>query len=543
MVKSKDTLDYEKFFQLSLDMLCIARPDGYFHHINPAVETILGYTPAEFITQAWLELVHPDDRQDTENIIKKQIEYGSETILHFQNRYRCKNGDYKWLSWSSLPGIKDNLIYYIVRDITTIKTTEAENQNLKENLEKIVKQRTAEIEKNNQILQQKIDEQKRLEEALLDFTQLQWAILDYANYSIISTDVNGTIQLFNTTAEKWLGYSAQEMIGKVTPAIIHDTDEIIAHAAILSQEMGKEITPGFEVFVAKARQGIADENEWTYIRKDGSRFPVLLSVTALYDVEGNITGFLGIGSDITQRKEAEAQIHQITDELKRSNQELEQFAYIASHDLQEPLRAITSYTQMLSQRYQSQLDPKADKWINHIVDGATRMQNLINDLLSYSRVGTKGKEFLPTDINDIIKQTLINLQITISEKNAVITVDNLPTIIADGGQLIQLFQNLIGNGIKFCREDTPRLHISVIENDDEWQFGVKDNGIGISPEYFDRIFLIFQRLHSRREYSGTGIGLAICKRIVERHGGRIWVESQPETGTTFYFTIPKKVYK
>lgn len=539
MFNTDDRLDYKKFFQLSPDMLCLASTDGYFHHVNPAVETILGYTPAEFIAQPWLDLVHPDDRQNTEKILQKQIEC-SENTLHFQNRYRCKNGEYKWLSWSSTPVIKDNLIYYIARDITPATTTEIEIQNLQENLEQRVQQRTAELEKSNQILQQEITEKKRLEEALLEFTQLQWAILDCANYSIISTDVNGIIQLFNTTAENWLGYSAQEIIGQVTPAIIHDTNEIINHAAILSQEMGIEITPGFEVFVAKARQGIADEKEWTYIRKDGSRFPVLLSVTALYDVEGNITGFLGIGSDITQRKEAEYQLQQMTDELKRSNQELEQFAYIASHDLQEPLRAVTSYAQMLSQRYQGQLDAKADKWIAYIVDGAIRMQNLINDLLAYSRVGTKGKEFQPTDINTILKQTLINLQISIAEKNATITYDNLPLVMADGGQLIQLFQNLIGNGMKFCQENTPKVHISVTENDQEWLFGVKDNGIGINPEYSDRIFLIFQRLHSRREYSGTGIGLAICKRIVERHGGNIWVESQPEKGATFYFTIPKR---
>ena len=223
--------------------------------------------------------------------------------------------------------------------------------------------------------------------------------------------------------------------------------------------------------------------------------------------------------------------------MKRSNEDLEQFAYVASHDLQEPLRAVTSYTQLLAQRYQGNLDAKADKYINYVVDGASRMQQLINDLLAYSRLGTRAQEFEAADCNAAVQQSLSNLQIAIAEKNAVITYESLPTVMADEFQLVQLFQNLIGNAIKFC-QDVPRIQIAAIMQDHEWLFSVRDRGIGIDPEYADRIFLIFGRLHSRREYSGTGIGLAICQRIVERHGGRIWVESQSGEGATFYFTIP-----
>jgi signal transduction histidine kinase len=227
-----------------------------------------------------------------------------------------------------------------------------------------------------------------------------------------------------------------------------------------------------------------------------------------------------------------------TAELARSNAELEQFAYVASHDLQEPLRAVSSYAELLEMRYAENLDDRARKYIGHMVSGVERMQALINDLLTYSRIGTRGKEFVPTDINKVLDEALENLKESIKENQAVVIRDALPTAEVDGPQIRQLFQNLIGNAVKFHGEARPEVRVSAEREGVAWRFSVKDNGIGIEEKYASRIFEIFQRLHGRTEYPGTGIGLSICRRIVERHGGRIWVESEPGTGSTFYFTVP-----
>jgi PAS domain S-box-containing protein len=245
-------------------------------------------------------------------------------------------------------------------------------------------------------------------------------------------------------------------------------------------------------------------------------------------------------NDITQRKTVENELVITMDKLKQSNAELEQFAYVASHDLQEPLRMVASYVQLLERRYKGKLDSDADEFINYAVDGANRMRGLIDDLLTYSRVSRLGKPFEPVDLEATMEIVLSNLQASIRDANAVITHDKLPNIIADSGQLAQLFQNLIGNAIKFHGKEPPHIHVSVKSQETEYLFSVKDNGIGIDPQYFDRLFKIFQRLHTKQEYPGSGIGLVICKKIVERHGGRIWLESQVGKGSTVYFTLKKK---
>ncbi|KQC08168.1 MAG: hypothetical protein APR62_05335 [Smithella sp. SDB] len=246
----------------------------------------------------------------------------------------------------------------------------------------------------------------------------------------------------------------------------------------------------------------------------------------------------GAFRDITDRKIAQEKLKFAMEELARSNAELQQFAYVASHDLQEPLRMVASFSELLGKRYKDKLGKDADEFIGFIVDGASRMQRLINDLLIYSRVGTRGKPFQPTDFSSILGQALVNLGPSIEENEAIIINDDLPVLLADEVQILQLFQNLISNAIKFRSAERPVINITTRQESDKWIFSVRDNGIGIASEYHDRIFVIFQRLHAREEYPGTGIGLSICKRIVERHGGNIWVKSEPGKGAEIFFTIP-----
>jgi light-regulated signal transduction histidine kinase (bacteriophytochrome) len=265
---------------------------------------------------------------------------------------------------------------------------------------------------------------------------------------------------------------------------------------------------------------------------------VEVSSLVLRGDSGQITGYISVNRDITARKRAEEALKALTEDLRRSNAELEQFAYVASHDLQEPLRMISSYVQLLGRRYQGKLDDDADEFIHFAVDGAKRMQNLINDLLSYSRVGTRTHPLVLVSAEDILKEALANLQFLIDENGARITHGSLPVVRGDFSQLVTVFQNLLGNAIKFRGAEPPCIHIEARQAEDEWIFSLRDNGIGIDPKFAERIFVIFQRLNDRTAYPGTGIGLAICKRVVQRHGGRIWVESKPGEGATFSFTLP-----
>ena len=264
---------------------------------------------------------------------------------------------------------------------------------------------------------------------------------------------------------------------------------------------------------------------------------LLTTKVPIFDSEGQVTGLVGISKDVTETAKAEAELKRTAAELARSNEELQQFAYVASHDLQEPLRMVASYTQLLARRYRDKLDDDAVEFINYAVDGATRMQGLINDLLTYSRVGTQGRPQVETPLDECLDRALLNLQAALEESGANIVRDPLPTLRVDAVQMAQLFQNLIGNAVKFRRDETPEVRITALKEKDHWRISIRDNGIGLEPEYAERIFVIFQRLHTRAEYPGSGIGLSICKKIVERHGGRIWVESTPGEGTTFHFTL------
>jgi PAS domain S-box-containing protein len=375
-----------------------------------------------------------------------------------------------------------------------------------------------------------------LAEKLRAMSSQMQLILDSAGEGIYGVSADGKTTFVNPAAARMCGFEPHELVGKVQHELIHHTHPNGTPYPVKDCPIYATLTDGIT-------HRVDSEVFW---RKDGTHFPVEYSSTPIRGQDGAIVGAVVVFSDITERKLTEQTLTEQASELKRSNEELGQFAYVASHDLQEPLRMVASYTQLLSRRYKGKLDQSADEFIHYAVDGAQRMQTLINDLLQYSRVGTRAKPFEPTDLGKVVQIALINLKIAIEESGAKINVPpQLPTMTVDNSQMTQLFQNLIGNGIKFRRPDVPPvIDISVERNatDDGWQFAIRDNGIGIAPEHHERIFIIFQRLHTREQYAGTGIGLAVCRKIVERHGGKLTVQSEPDHGATFSFSLPDKPY-
>lgn len=371
-----------------------------------------------------------------------------------------------------------------------------------------------------------ITERKQAEDVIYRSQRKFQAIFDNAGLGIAVLGMHGKAVNCNPRLCDMLGYSESELLEMTFAEFTHPEDVNIDTELYLEMLDGKRDTCDIEK---------------RYIRKDGTLMWARLTVSCIRDMLGREPLYaISVVEDVTERKRVEEELSKQTDELARSNAELEQFAYVASHDLQEPLRMVASYVQLLSRRYKGKLDDDADDFINYAVDGATRMQNLINDLLMYSRVGTRERKMEVIDSGQVFEQTLQHLQPLIQETGAEVTQGELPAVTVDPSQLLQLFQNLLSNAMKFRHPDrSPHVHVGVESRPHEWLFIVRDNGIGIAPEFTDRIFLIFQRLHRKSDYPGTGIGLAICKKIVERFGGRIWVEASPGVGATFYFTIPR----
>jgi PAS domain S-box-containing protein len=371
-----------------------------------------------------------------------------------------------------------------------------------------------------------ITERKQAEEALRESEERLRQIASSLREVIWLRDVQ-------TRQVLYVNPAFEELTGRTCESFFENRDIMID---AIHPDDREEVVKGLE----QRLEGVPFDKEHRIIHQNGSVRWVLSRIFPVRNEAGEVYRWASIMEDITERKRAETELHRTMEDLRYSNAELEQFAYVASHDLQEPLRGIAGLTQLLGQKYQGKLDSRADEYITHIIEGTQRMQTLINDLLAYSRVGRRGEAIQTTEAGVALQLALKNLNAAILEYKATITNENLPMVQADATQLVQLFQNLIGNAIKFRSPvRPPQIHIGVTDAGEMWQFSVRDNGIGIEPQYYERIFQVFQRLHTRREYKGTGIGLAICKKIIDRHGGKIWVESQWGEGSTFYFTLPK----
>ncbi|QLE44223.1 GAF domain-containing protein [Nostoc sp. C052] len=517
---------------------------------------MLGYKDHEVSNccDEWTKRIHPDERDSVLQAF--QDHFAKKTPFYVcEYRVQCQDGSYKWILdrgqalWDALGDVVRMVGSYT--DITDRKRADEElkRQNMRSQLFAEITLKIRESLQIDEILKTSVTEVQKLLQA------------DRVLIFRLDTDGSGTV--------------VQEAVLPGYPVIL-----------------GENIfDPCFqEQYIERYRQGrvsAIEDIEAAHIqpchRKFLQQFAVRANLVVPILIRDGIWGLLlahqcaaprqwnnfetellqqlgnQIGIALSQAQLLEKETQQ-TQELARSNAELEQFAYVASHDLQEPLRMVTSYLQLLERRYKNQLDANADQFITYAVDGARRMQTLINDLLNYSRVSTRGQPFMLVDCNVILEQAIANLQLAIADSRAVVTYDTLPQVMADATQLTQVLQNLIANAIKFCQHQQPRIHIGLGTGDwglgdkgaggeinnapypmptaNEYLFWVRDNGIGLESQYAERIFIIFQRLHGRDKYQGTGIGLAICKKIIERHGGRIWVESKPGQGSTFYFTIP-----
>jgi len=443
-------------------------------------DELLGQQVANIIPEGFAERLVADDLRSAEDALAQEIGTG----IELTGRRRDRSEFPIELMLSPLDSSEGTLITAAIRDIT-----------LRRNAEKHLAQMEGRYR----------------------------GLLEAAPDPMVVVNQGGEIVLLNLQAEKQFGYRRNELLGQKVTNIIPEgfAERLIADGLRSAEDaLAQQIGTGIEL---------------SGRRKDRTEFPIELMLSPLGGAEGIlITAAI---RNISVRRMAEVNLLQKMEELNRSNEELGQFAYIASHDLQEPLRMVASYTQLLSRRYKGKLDSDADEFIAFAVDGATRMQRLIQDLLAYSRVGTKGKELLNTSSEAALERALSNLRGAIEESGAVVTHDPLPDVLADETQLIQLFQNLVGNAIKYQNPGIPRIHVAATNGSKQYKFSVRDNGLGIDPQYFERIFGMFQRLHKREEFAGTGIGLAICKKIVERHGGQISVESQPGRGSTFRFGL------
>jgi PAS domain S-box-containing protein len=500
----KEIRKREQLFRSAFDdgavPMTITSKEGRFLKVNHAFCKLVGYTEEELSGLSFPQITHPDDIEVS--FLPDEKNNNNEKTLHtIEKRYVRKDGRIIWVNLSSAPvrDESDELFVSHAEDITKRKYAELR---LKESREKY-----------KHIADELKASRERLNIALENGQIGTWEI-----------DIMTNKVTWDERTEKMFGFAPGSFGGTYDDFLnsIHEEDVPHMREAI---EQAAESKTAFETIFRTKPIG-------------GSSNYISAKALVTRNTEGRPVSLVGVCFDVTSMKEgAEQALIKLNEELLRSNTDLQQFAYVASHDLQEPLRMVSSFTQLLQQRYSDKLDADANEYIRFAVEGSKRMYDLLNGLLTYSRIQTRGKDFRLVDMNLVAAKVRDNLNLVIEKNNATVEVKDLPEVTADENQMIQLLQNLLENSLKF-KKDPAVITISAVKGEYSYVFSIRDNGIGIEKQYFDRIFKIFQRLHRSEEYEGTGIGLAICKRIVERHGGKIWIESDPEVGSTFFFSIP-----
>ncbi|MFP3975827.1 MAG: sensor histidine kinase [Chloroflexota bacterium] len=460
--------------------------DGGFKWVNQALADMAGYTRDELMSLGYLDLIHPDYRDIVRDLTGQALTGDTSNLApELEVRFFRNGGEIRWARIMAALGTYNDRTAIIgnVIDIT---------------------------------------ERKQAEEALRESEDKYRNLVERANDGICIIQ-DGLFQFVNGQLAHIWGGSPEGMIGTPFTQYLHPESVPQVNEYYRRRMAGEDVPSIYETVLQC---------------KDGSTREVEINAgVIMYQARAANLAFV---RDISARKRAEEKLEETKADLERSNKELEHFAYIVSHDLQEPLRMVSGYMKLIEKRYNDMLDDDGKEFIHYAADGSRRMQELLNDLLTYCRVSTRGKPLQPVDCNAVLRSVTVMLDMAIRDADAEVTWDDMPQVVADESQIVQLFQNLIANAIKYRQDETPRIHVSVEQRNSEWLFSVQDNGIGIDPQFKERVFLIFERLH-RQEYEGTGIGLAVCKKIVERHGGQIWVESEPGGGTTFHFTIPTQV--
>ena len=540
---------FTRFVEGTDDLLTEVDREGRFIYVNHAAKKIFGLEPQHCVGRPAFDFIHPDDQQSTMAAFGGWIEQRLLSVTH-ENRQVSVDGQVRHMLWTINPHYDDQgqliSITSIARDVTRRHRMEQLLRITGEELERRVKKRTADL----------ATEKERLAVTLRSIGD-----------GVITTDTGGRVTMLNLVAEELTGWTTGDARGRDLPEVFCIINEQTREAC--EDPVARVLRTGVVVGLA---------NNTVLVARDGTERIVADSGAPILDSEGGILGGVLVFRDITEkrraglelqrhrdhleelveerteelrginaslareidvRREAEQQLEAKATDLARSNHELEQFAYVASHDLQEPLRMVSTFSQMLLKKYHGALDQDADDYLKYVIDGASRMQALILALLAFSRVSSQGKELQQTDCGELVQRVLVDLQVTITECGAEVACGELPTVRADPSQLQQLLQNLLSNAIKFKGDRSPRVQIEARACGAEWVFEVRDNGIGIEARYHERIFVIFQRLHGIGDFPGTGIGLALCKKIVQRHGGRIWLESEPGRGSTFYFALPR----